>query len=81
MMGASCAALLSMALGLGTVACGGDDEDESTAPDAGPEEPVDAGTDTGPPPDAGPPRRIFAKRCSLGCARATPSCKASSNDS
>ncbi len=59
--GATCAALLSVALGLGIVACG-DDDSESTVPDAGPSEPVDAGTDSGPPEDAGPPRRIFAKR-------------------
>ncbi len=60
--GATCAAILSVAIGLGLVACGDDEGEASAAPDAGPPEPHDAGTDTGPPPDAGPPRRIFAKR-------------------
>lgn len=60
--GAASATLISVALGLAVVACGGDDEQEATEPDAGVSEPVDAGIDTGPPPDAGPPPRIFAKR-------------------
>jgi hypothetical protein len=44
-----------------TIACG---EHEREAPmDAGPPpEPSDAGVDLGPPPDAGPPPRLFAKR-------------------
>lgn len=62
--GALLAASLSLALAVTLVACGGDADDEAptTPPDAGVAEPEDAGTDTGPPEDAGPPRRIFAKR-------------------
>lgn len=54
-------ALLSLGIAGTMVACGGSDEAEAAHVDAAPE-PHDAGVDTGPPPDAGPPRRIFAKR-------------------
>ncbi len=54
-------AVLSIGVAATLLACGGDGEAEPAALDAAPD-PHDAGIDTGPPPDAGPPRRIFAKR-------------------
>jgi hypothetical protein len=57
--GALAAVLVSIALSI-TVACG---DGEPEAMDAGAElEPTDAGVDAGPPTDAGPPPRLFAKR-------------------
>ena len=56
------AALASLLVGLMAVACGSASEEETHEPDAGVVEEPDVGVDAGPPPDAGPPRRIFAKR-------------------
>ena len=58
--GALGAALVSIALALAVLACG--DDEPTRGMDAGTTEPIDVGVDTGPPPDAGPPPRIFAKR-------------------
>jgi lipoprotein-anchoring transpeptidase ErfK/SrfK len=52
---------LSIVLAGTVLACGGGEESEAPTVDAAPD-PHDAGVDTGPLPDAGPPRRIFAKR-------------------
>ncbi len=55
-------ALLSLTAATITFACGGSEEQSEPAAVDAAVEPHDAGVDTGPPPDAGPPRRIFAKR-------------------